>query len=110
MFDFPKPVITGQPHFEVTDDLLQRHFGILYTDLEPRKIADIMFQEGHISVHEHDVVTDFTKKHKRLKGLLNILKKRKLYVPFLSILESLQHRSVLETLKTDKKLFSTPCK
>lgn len=110
MFDFPEPVITGKPHFEVTDDLLQRHFGILFTDLEPRKIADIMFQEDHISVHEHDDVTDLKKKHKRLKGLLNILKKRKLYVPFLSILESLQHKSVLETLKADKKLKSTPCK
>lgn len=110
MFDFPEPVSTGQPHFEVTDDLLQRHFGILYTYLEPRKIADEMFQEGHFSVLDHDAVTDFEKKYKRLKGLLSILSKRKLYVPFLSILQSLKQKSVLETLKTDKKLISTSCK
>lgn len=103
--------VNSRPRFNVTDDLLQRHFSILYTALEPRNIADFMFQEGHISVDEHDMMTIPPKKHKRLKNLLDVLKKRKtLYVSFLYTLKFLKFTSVLETLETDKKPENIPCK
>lgn len=103
--------VNSRPHFDVTGNLLQRHFSILYTVLEPRSIADFMFQEGHISVEEHDMMTIPPKKHKRLKNLLDILEKRQeLYVSFLCTLNFLKFTSVLETLKTDQHPENIPCK
>lgn len=103
--------VNSRPHFDVTGNLLRRHFSILYTVLEPRNIADFMFQEGHISVEEHDMMTIPSKKHKRLKNLLDILEKRQeLYASFLCTLNFLKFTSVLETLKTDQKPENIPCK
>lgn len=102
--------VNSRPHFEVTGKLLQRHFSVLYTVLEPRYIADFMFQEGHISVEEHDMMTIPSKKHKRLKNLLDILENRKeLYVSFLCTLNFLKFTSVLETLETDQTPVNIPC-
>lgn len=75
MFDFTVAV-------PLSDAFLQEHFAILYKELEPREIADEMFQAGHITVSEHDDVTECTKKWKRLKCLFNILKEKELYGPF----------------------------
>lgn len=102
--------VNTRPIFEVTGELLQKHFGILYTELEPRKIADLMFQDGHITIKEHNDLTACEKKHKRLKYLLSVLKTKQLYAPFLCILKFLEYKLVLETLETDKKLENPPCK
>lgn len=98
------------PAFTVTDELLQRHFEMLYTYLEPRKIADEMFQVDCISVSDHDIVTDSPKKYKRLRSLLEILKMRTLHGPFLFTLECLHCNIVVNTLKTDKQCIILPCK
>lgn len=102
--------MTGVPAFTVTDELLQRHFEILYTYLEPREIADEMFQVECISVSDHDIVTDSPKKYKRLRSLLEILKMKILHGPFLFILECLHCDIVVNTLKTDKQCIIPPCK
>lgn len=102
--------VNTKPMFEVTEELLQSHFGILYTELEPREIADLMFQDGHITIKHHSDVTACKKKHKRLRHLLKVLKTEQLYAPFLCILKFLECKVVLETLETDKKLENPPCK
>lgn len=87
--------ITGAaPSITLDDELLQKHSAFLYTELEPREIADEMFQAGHITVSEHDDVTDCTKKCKRLKYLLDILKEKELYGPFVYTLQSLKYTTV----------------
>lgn len=96
--------------FAVTDELLQKHFEMLYTDLEPRVIADELFQADCISVSDHDSVTDSPKKYDRLRSLLEILKRKKLHGPFLCTLESLQCDLVLKTLQTDHEFPKKPCK
>lgn len=103
MFDFTVVV-------PLSDALLQEHFAILYKELEPREIADEMFQAGHITVSDHDNVTECPKKWKRLKCLLNILKKNKLYAPFGYTLQSLKYLEVLGVLQQGKETSSITCK
>lgn len=103
-------VVQTKTKFTVTDKLLQKHFGYLYTELEPREIADEMFQAGHFTVFDHDNVTDLPNRYKRLKFFLKILKTKHLYADFLEILESMNHTSVLETLRTEQPLWHEPCK
>lgn len=96
--------------FILTDDMLEKHFALFYMELEPWDIADQMFQAGHISVSEHDDVTDYSQKRKRLRGLLDILKRKYLHAPFLSLLQSEQYTSLMDTLKNKKRLSYKPCK
>lgn len=90
--------------------MLKKHFSILYTMLEPRDIADKMFQAGQITAHDHDDITNNRKKYKRLKILLDVLNRKELYASFVSLLESLQYTSLLEALNTDTPYINIPCK
>lgn len=92
----------------LTDDLLQKHFASLYMELEPRKVADEMFQSGFISISDHDDVTSIIQKHERLRKLLDVLKKKKLYASFECILKALKCITLLDTIRTDRKLKSIP--
>lgn len=103
-------IIETTPSFELTDELLQKHFAFLFMDLEPREIADEMFQNGDFSISEHDDVTTSNLKHKRLSWLLTILKRNQNYVPFLCTLKSLKKLSVLDTLENDREPEKTLCK
>lgn len=99
---FPGAVQTETP-FIPTEELMQKHSAFLYWELEPREIADTMFQEGHLTLSEHDDITDRRQKYKRLKELLDILKKKNyLYEDFWCTLQSLKYTTVLDTLQTDK--------
>lgn len=62
--------------------MLNKHFILLYTVLEPRDIANEMFQAGQISPHDHDDITNNRKKYKRLKILLDVLEIKQLYASF----------------------------
>ncbi|XP_078324280.1 uncharacterized protein LOC111123198 isoform X2 [Crassostrea virginica] len=104
----PNNAVNTGPNFTITHDLLQKHFTFLYQELEPRDIADQMFQACHISVSDHDAMTDDSKKFKRLKELLDILRRRNLYIPFLYVLHSLRYFTVLDTLQRDRKLKVKP--
>lgn len=110
VFFFFLAVVQTKSKFTVTDKLLQKHFGFLYTVLEPREIADEMFQAGHFSTNDHDDVTDLPNRYKRLKRFLEILERKHLYAAFLEILESSQHTLVLETLRTEQPFRQEPCK
>lgn len=92
----------------LTDDLLQKHFASLYMELEPRKIADEMFQSGFISISDHDDVTGIIQKHERLRKLLDILKTKKLYASFECILKALKYITLLVTIQMDRKLKNIP--
>lgn len=94
----------------VTDELMQKHFLSIYTESEPRVIAEKMFQDGHITSADNDNVKGGGKKHKRLKKLFEILKQKKLHEHFLCTLECLQHSSLLKKLITDIHLEKRPCK
>lgn len=84
----------------VTDELLQKHFTFFYMELEPRVIADVMFQAGHICAYEHDVVVERTTKYKRIKELFIILRNRpELYNHFSCVLQSFKISSVLEKIE-----------
>lgn len=63
----------------LTHELLQKHIYVLYTELEPREIADLMFQSRYISCNDHDSITDSQQKHVRFRNLLDILKEKQLY-------------------------------
>lgn len=91
------------PPFSVSDELLKKHLHLLYTVLEPRAIADEMFQAGQISCNDHDNISDDPTKYKRMRNLLDVLKRKKLYAPFLCLLESLHYASLLETLSNDRQ-------
>lgn len=80
-------------------ELLQKHMPFLYYVLEPREVADEMFQAGHFSIREHDFITESTKKLKRLQTLLCIVEKRNLYCPLLYALQSLSNGVNLDMLK-----------
>lgn len=79
-------------------------------ELEPRKIADEMFQSGFISISDHDDVTGIIQKHERLRKLLDILKTKKLYASFECILKALKYITLLVTIQMDRKLKNIPCK
>lgn len=79
-------------------------------ELEPRKVADEMFQSGFISISDHDDVTSIIQKHERLRKLLDVLKKNKLYASFECILKALKCITLLDTIRTDRKLKNIPCK
>lgn len=98
------------PLLSVTDELLKKKFHLIYTVLEPREIADRMFQEGTISVNDHDYLTDNPRKEKRVRNLLYILKRKALYPYFLSVLEPFQYTSLIETLNTDRQSRNGPSK
>lgn len=68
--------------FTLTYDLLQKHLHVLFTELETREIADLMFQSGYISCNDHDSITDIQQKYVRFMSLLNIIKEKQLYSPF----------------------------
>lgn len=91
------------PPFPVSDELLRKHFHLLNNVLEPRDIADEMFQAGQISVNDHDDITDDLKKYNRMENLLDVLKRKQLNAPFLCLLESLNYTSLLESLSTDRQ-------
>lgn len=97
------------PPFEITCDLLQEHFKLLYMELEPRDIADELFKEDYISFIDHDDVTFSRKKHDRLDQLLNVLEKEKLYSVFSKTLLT-NYSSVLYTMDPDIHLPRFPCK
>ncbi|XP_061164251.1 uncharacterized protein LOC133173280 [Saccostrea echinata] len=101
-------VAQRKPPFVVTDELLQKHLSCLHIELEPREIADEMFQAGYISDKDHDAVTDPDSKYKRVKELLKILKKKKLYSHFVFVLQSLKYVQVLGTLEKDRKMTKKP--
>ncbi|XP_062571659.1 uncharacterized protein LOC134233692 [Saccostrea cucullata] len=103
-----KCVTQRNPPFLVTDDLLQKHISCLHTQLEPREIADEMFQSGDITDKDHDTVTDPNRKYKRVTELLQILKNKKLYSHFVFILQSLKYLQVLDTLEKDRKMTKKP--
>lgn len=86
---------------KMSEELLNKHFVTLYTMLEPRDIADAMFQAGHISEHDHDDITYNRKKYKRLKILLDVLNRNQLYASFEHSLRSLQYTQLLEALNAD---------
>lgn len=110
MFYFPGALQRETP-FIPTEQLLQKHTAFLYLKLEPREIADEMFQEGHLTLGDHDDITDLKQKYKRLRELLNILKKKNdLYEPFWCTLQSLKYTTVLDTLRTDKVFKNELCK
>lgn len=96
----------GNHVLTTNDEMLQKHFAFLYMKLEPREVADLLFQSGHISVDEHDEVIECNRKIGRLKSLLAILKKDKLYTQFVCTLQSLECNSVLETLQRNEQLES----
>lgn len=112
MFDFPGAVQDESPFIPLTNKLLQKLFGFLYLELEPREIADRMFQAGYIEPSEHDDITDSNKKYKRLRNLLSILKGKNLYEHFWCTLQSLKYTLVLDTLQKDpdRKLKNELCK
>lgn len=78
--------------------MLNRHFNLLLNVLEPRVIADEMFQKGQITVNDHDHITDDSRKHNRMKNLLDVLKRKQVYACFACTLESLHHTALLNTL------------
>lgn len=95
----------------LTYELLQKNIFFLYTELEPREIADLMFQSGYISCNDHDSITDNQQKYVRFMSLLDILKEKQLYAQFVNTLQaSMKYGSVLETLQEDRKPNITPCK
>lgn len=110
MFDFPGAMQRKTP-FIPTKELLQKHSAFLYLELEPREIADKMFQEGYLTLSEHDDITDLGQKYKRLRELLDIFKKKNyLYEHFWCTLQSLKYTSVLDTLQTDRIFKNELCK
>lgn len=98
------------PPFPVSDELLRKHFHLLNNVLEPRDIADEMFQAGQISVNDHDDITDDLKKYNRMRNLLDVLKRKQLNAPFLCLLESLNYTSLLESLSTDRQPIQYLCR
>lgn len=107
------PVAVQKNHsFIITDEMLEKHFALFYVELEPCKIADEMFQTGLISISEHDDVTDYKQKHKRLRGLVDTLKRKCLHAPFLSLLQlqSMKFSSLLDTLQNERESNHKQCK
>lgn len=94
----------------MSEESLNKQFVILYTKLEPRDIADKMFQAGQISAHDHDDITNNRKKYKRLKILLDVLKRNQLYASFEYLLKSLQLTQLLEALNADTPYIFILCK
>lgn len=94
----------------MSEEMLNKHFDLLYTVLEPRDIANVMLQEGQIHAHHHDDITNNRKKYKRLEILLKVLKKKELYTCFACILESLEYTSLLETLNNGAPYINILCK
>lgn len=95
----------------LTHELLQKHIYFLYTELEPREIADLMFQSGFISCNDHDSITESQQKYVRFMNLLDILQEKQLYSKFVNTLQtSMKYISVLETLQEDGIPNLPPCK
>lgn len=69
-----------------------------------------MFQAGHFSTSDHDYVTDLPNRDKRWKSILKILERKHLHAPFLDLLWSLHHTSVLATLQTERQFVPKQCK
>lgn len=103
MYHFPDSMQRNHV-LTLNDEMLQKHSACLYMKLEPREVADIMFQSGHFSSCEHDEVTECNQKTGRWKSLLTILKDRHLYTPFLCTLQCLNCISVLDTLQNNDQL------
>lgn len=92
-------------------EVLQKHKYFLYTELEPREVADLMFQSGDISLNDHDSITEGQQKYERFMSLLDILKENKLYSEFVNTLQtSMKYISVLEKLQEDRNPTITLCK
>lgn len=106
----PMDAMHAELPFIPTNDLLQNQFTFLYMELEPREIADRMFQAGVISISEHDDITDVNQKYKRLRELLETLERKNLYEPFWYTLQSLKYTAVLDTLQTERTLKNKLCK
>lgn len=101
--------VEGRPSFKIAGDLLHMHFKLLYMELEPRDIADKLFQEEYISINNHDDITFCRKKHNRLERLLYVLKKEKLYLVFCHTLLS-KYPLVWNTMLSDIHQPCNPCK
>lgn len=103
-------VVEKKPDFVVNDEILNEHFEFLFTWLEPREIADEMFQAGLFSIGDHDFVTTNPKRRKRLLNLFEILEDKRMHTHFLVLLEKMKHTQVLKTLKTNTQFRQEPCK
>lgn len=95
---------------KMSKEMLNKHFELLYTVLEPRDIANEMLQAGYMHPHYHDEITKNRQKYKRLEILLEVLECKKLYTSFVRILEYLQYTSLLETLNTGAPYINILCK
>lgn len=89
--------------------MLQRYFKYLYMEIEPRDIADELFQKQFLSIDDHDDVTYSHKKRKRLKRLLDILNEKQLYTTLWYTLKA-KYSLVWNTLKSDNHQPLIPCK
>lgn len=78
-------------------------------ELEPRDIADELFQKEYISITDHDDVTFSNKKHKRLERLLKVLQDKNLNLVFCDILQS-KYSLVWKILHADLHQPRIPCK
>lgn len=97
--------------YTLTYEMLQTHIYFLYGELEPREIADEMFQSGCISCNDHDSVTENQRKYVRFMNLLDIVKERNLCERFAGILQSsTKYKSVLKILQTEEKTIFGHCK
>lgn len=101
---------TKNHSFVLTNEMLEKRFSLLYMELEPCEIADAMFETGLFSISEHDDVVDHSQKHKRLRNLVDILKRKCLLAPFLSLLQSKKYTLLLDTLQNERKFNNKPCK
>nr|XP_034319359.1 uncharacterized protein LOC117687222 [Crassostrea gigas] len=101
-------VVQRKNKFTVTDKLLQNHFGCLYTEIEPRKIAYEMLKTDHFSTTDYHDVAALPSRYTRLKRFLEILRRNHLHVPFYDTLKSLQHELLLEALRKDQPLGHKP--
>lgn len=103
-------VVENKLSFSVNDKMLQNHLDVLYTELEPREIADEMFQASLFTPDDHDYITDNPKRRKRLRNLLEILEMKGMHAQFLVLLNKMGHTLVLETLKTNWQFRYDTCK
>lgn len=79
--------------------------------MEPAEIADEMFQAGHMSDNEHDVVTCSIRRYERLENLLILFSKNeKLYVHLKEVLQSSGYSAILHTLQMNQPFHLETCK
>lgn len=98
--------LSGKPDLmrsltSLTTSCLQEHEVVLYDELEPIVVCDLLFEEEAVNILDHDFITETKQRQKQIQRLIKKLKEnnKDCFHYFLYILEKEKFKTIRKLLE-----------